>query len=75
MSGTYDGNCIPDFSMEPGGTFECVGEFTITGGTGAYEGASGRLVGVATYMNTGFTDEGQMRAAPTEWRFEGIVES
>lgn len=75
LSGTYDGNCIPDLSMVPGGTWECFGEFTITGGTGVYEGASGRLMGVATYMDTGFTDEGQMRAVPSEWRLEGIVES
>jgi hypothetical protein len=75
LSGSYEGNCIPDFSMDPGATWECIGEFTITAGTGAYEGASGLIVGVATYVDTGFTEDGQMRTVPTEWRMEGMVES
>lgn len=75
LSGTYSANCIPDFSMDTGTPWECVAEFTVTGGTGAYDGASGRLTGIATFMGTGFSEEGLMRAVPSEMRFEGIVES
>ena len=73
LSGTYDANCVPDFSPQTGVPWECFGEWAITDGTGAYEGASGRLGGVATFMGTGFSEDGLMLTVPTEMRFEGIV--
>ena len=74
LSGTYDANCIPDFSLDTGTPWECMGQWTITGGMGSYEEASGRMEGVATFMGTGFDEQGLMRTVPVETRFEGVLE-
>ena len=52
LTGTGSGNCIPHEVLEPGGVYTCTITTTITGGSGAFEGATGKIHAIGYSFNT-----------------------
>ena len=50
--GVESGDCIPDDVPDAGGFYSCWGSMAVTGGTGAFEGASGEIHVLAYTWNT-----------------------
>ncbi|MGD8486809.1 MAG: hypothetical protein PVG27_06120 [Chloroflexota bacterium] len=76
IEGTATGNCLPDWTDEEGGVFTCIGVTTVSGGTGAYEGATGTIHAVGFVRNVHPKDPDALPGdAPYELIFEGLVES
>jgi hypothetical protein len=73
LSGTWSGDCTP-VGVETGEQFVCTGLFDVTGGTGMFEGATGRFRGNADFWNSGFTEDGLWKDSPTTWFVEGLVD-
>jgi hypothetical protein len=75
LTATGSGDCIPDVVSEPGGFFSCWGTTTITGGTGAFEGATGEIHAMAYTFNTQSDHpEAAPGDVPISMLFEGLVE-
>ena len=69
------GDCIPDEVHEPGGFYSCWGEITITGGTGAFEGATGEVHAlVYTWNSQSDHPDAAHGDTPASMIFEGLVE-
>ena len=68
-------NCLPDWTEEAGGVFTCIGEASVTGGTGAYEDAAGTIHAVGFVTNSDSKDPGAAPGdASYELVFEGLIE-
>jgi hypothetical protein len=75
LTGTMPINCLPDWTEAAGDVFTCIGEITITGGTGAYEGATGTIHAVGFVTNATSKAAGaEPSDAPYELVFEGLVD-
>ena len=75
IAGTMPFNCLPDWTEAAGGVFTCVGEITVTGGTGVYEGATGTICAVGFVTNAASKDPAAAPDdAPYELIFEGLIE-
>ena len=75
LSGTIDGDCVPDMVMDPDGVYTCVGLTRIDGGTGGLEGASGEIRGIAFLDNVHDEATETIPDAPYRITFVGLVES
>lgn len=69
------GDCIPDWVGEPDGVWTCPFTTFVTGGTGAFEGATGEIHGI-NYVENVHTepDDKEMVDAPGTMVFEGLIE-
>ena len=75
LAGTMPINCLPDWTEAAGDVFTCISEITVTGGTGAYEGASGTIHAVGFVTNADSKDPAAAPGdAPYEVVFEGLIE-
>ena len=70
-----DGNCLPDDVPTPGGVYSCSIRDVIVSGTGALEGASGEIHGIA-YTTNMQSDHPDAAPGDVPFRliFEGLVE-
>ena len=69
------GDCIPDWVAEPGGLWTCPFATFVTGGTGAFEGATGEIHGISYVENVHEDADIKEEAdAPGSITFEGLVE-
>jgi hypothetical protein len=69
------GDCIPDWVAEPGGLWTCPFTTFVTGGTGAFEGATGEIHGISYVENVHEdADIKEGADAPGSITFEGLVE-
>jgi hypothetical protein len=75
LTGAGVGDCIPDDVPEAGGFYSCWMVIDITGGTGAFEGASGELHALGYTINAQ-SDHPDAAPGDTPARtlFEGLVE-
>jgi hypothetical protein len=69
------GDSIPDWVAEPGGVWTSPFTTFVTGGTGAFEGASGEIHGI-NYVENVHTDAEakELVDAPSNMVFEGLIE-
>lgn len=75
ITGTMTANCLPDWTAEEGGVFTCIGEVPVTGGTGAFEGATGTIYAVGVITNVHSKDpDVPPEDAPSELIFEGLID-
>ena len=69
------GNCLPDMTTEAGGVFTCPGTVVVTGGSGAFEGASGEIHTVAYTTNAEAKQPDAVPGdAPFRMIFEGLID-
>ncbi len=75
LTGSGSGDCIPDDVPEAGGFYSCWFAITITGGTGALEGASGEIHGLGYTINTQSDHPDAAHGdTPARMLFEGLIE-
>jgi hypothetical protein len=70
-----DGNCLPDDVPAPGGVYSCSITDVVVSGTGAFEGASGEVHGIA-YTTNAQSDHPDAAPGDVPFRliFEGLIE-
>ena len=69
------GDCIPDWVDEPGGVWVCPITTFVTGGSGAFEGATGEIHGISYVENVHEgSDVNEQVDAPASMVFEGLVQ-
>ena len=69
------GDSIPDWVAEPDGVWTTPFTTLVTGGTGAFEGATGEIHGINFVENAHTDDEAkEMVDAPATMMFEGLID-
>jgi hypothetical protein len=75
LSGTLSGNCIPDWVTDVGDEWACTMVVEVTGGAGAFEGASGEIHLIGSIINAGVAEDGSFRVHPASMVYEGVIDA
>lgn len=75
LSGTLSGNCIPDWVTDVGDEWACMMVVEVTGGAGAFDGASGEIHLIGSIINVGVAEDGSFRVHPASIVYEGVIDA